>query len=94
MIVYRWSCNQCKVQRDADFRFSHVHQYASESVSGFYDRYLQEVGAWTEVGNAFVEAEIIIEGHSLGPSRSDWRNRFTDQYTVPVVLANLSYQKR
>ena len=68
--------------------------YASESISGFYDRYLQEVGAWTEVGNAFVEAEIIIEGHSLGPSRSDWRNRFTDQYTVPVVLANLSYQKR
>ena len=32
-----------KVQRDADFRFSRVHQYASESVSGFYDRYLQEV---------------------------------------------------
>ena len=51
-----------KVQRDADFRFSRVHQYASESVSGFYDRYLQEVGAWTEAGNAFVESEIIIEG--------------------------------
>ena len=47
-------------QRDADFRFSRVHQYASESVSGFYNRYLPEVGAWTETGNAFVE--IIIEG--------------------------------
>ena len=51
-----------KVQRDADFRFSCVHQYASESVSGFYDQYLQEVGAWTEAGDAFVELEIIIEG--------------------------------
>ena len=51
-----------KVQQDADFRFSRVYQYASESVSGFYDRYLQEVGAWTEAGNAFVESEIIIEG--------------------------------
>ena len=50
-----------KVQQreTADFRFSRVHQYASESVSGFYDRYLQEVGAWTEAGNAFVESEII-----------------------------------
>ena len=51
-----------KLQREADFRFSRVHQYASQSVSGFYDRYLQEVGTWTEVGNTFFESEIIIEG--------------------------------
>ena len=31
--------------------------------------------------------------YSLRPSRSDWRNRFADQYTVPVVLANLSIPK-
>ena len=52
-----------KIQRDADFRFSRVHQYSSESLSGFYDRSLQEVGAWTEAGNAFVESQIIIEGN-------------------------------
>jgi len=31
--------------------------------------------------------------YSLRPSRSDWRNRFADQYTVPVVLANQSIPK-
>ena len=34
--------NPGKVQRDADFRFSRVHQYANQSVPGFYDRYLQD----------------------------------------------------
>ena len=28
--------------------------------------------------------------YSLSSTRSDWRHRFADQYTVPVVLANLS----
>ena len=51
-----------KVQRDADFRFVKVHQMSNESVSSFYDRYLQEVNAWTEAGNAFVDAELIMEG--------------------------------
>ena len=51
-----------KVQRDADFRFVKVHQYNNESVTAFYDRYLQEVNAWIEAGNAFVDAELIMEG--------------------------------
>ena len=51
-----------KVQRDADFRFSRVHQYASESVSGFYDRYLQEVGTWTEADN-IVEAMQLAQSY-------------------------------
>ena len=51
-----------KVQRDADFRFNKVHQLNYESVSMFYDRYLQEFNAWVEAGNTFVESEIIIEG--------------------------------
>ena len=28
----------------------------------FYDRNLQEVNAWTEAGDAFVDAELIMEG--------------------------------
>jgi hypothetical protein len=51
-----------KVQRDADLRFNSISQLPSESVSGFYDRYLQEVNAWVEAGNAFVDTEIIVEG--------------------------------
>jgi hypothetical protein len=51
-----------KVQRDADFRFVKVHQYNNESVTTFYGRYLQEVNAWIEAGNAFVDAELIMEG--------------------------------
>ena len=35
-----------KLQRDADFRFTKVHQLSYESVSMFYDRYLQECNAW------------------------------------------------
>ena len=31
--------------------------------------------------------------YSLRPSRSDWRHRFADQYSVPVVLANMSIPK-
>ena len=34
-----------KLQRDADFRFIKVHQLSYESVSMFYDRYLQECNA-------------------------------------------------
>ena len=33
-----------------------------ESVSMFYDRYLQECNAWLEAGNTFVKSEIVIEG--------------------------------
>jgi hypothetical protein len=39
-----------------------VHQYNNESVTTFYDRYLQEVNAWIEAGNAFVDAELIMGG--------------------------------
>ena len=51
-----------KLQRDADFRFTKVHQLSYESVSMFYDRYLQECNAWLEAGNTFVESEIVYEG--------------------------------
>ena len=51
-----------KLQRDADFRFTKVHQLSYESVSMFYDRYLQECNAWFEAGNTFVESEIVMEG--------------------------------
>jgi hypothetical protein len=51
-----------KLQRDADFRFTKVHQLSYESVSMFYDRYLQECNAWLEAGNTFIESEIIMEG--------------------------------
>ena len=37
-----------KLQRDADCRFTKVHQLSYESVSMFYDRYLQECNAWLE----------------------------------------------
>jgi hypothetical protein len=55
-----------KVQRDADFRFMKVHQFYNESVPAFYDRYLQEVNAWIQAGNAFVDAELIMEGGDAG----------------------------
>jgi archaellum biogenesis ATPase FlaH len=51
-----------KVQRDADLRFNSISQHPTESVSRYYDRYLQEVIAWVEAGNALVETEIIVEG--------------------------------
>jgi len=51
-----------KLQRDADFRFTKVHQLSYESVSMFYDQYLQEGNAWLEAGNVFVKSEIVIEG--------------------------------
>ena len=37
-----------------------VHQFNNESVTAFYDRYLQEVSAWIEAGKAFVDAEIVM----------------------------------
>ena len=40
---------------------SKLHQLSYESVSMFYDRYLQECNAWFEAGNSFVESEIVIE---------------------------------
>jgi hypothetical protein len=55
-----------KLQRDADYRFTKVHQLNYESVSMFYDRYLQECNAWLEAGNTFVESEIVIEGDDTG----------------------------
>ena len=54
--------NNEKVQRDADFRFSKIHQFHYESIPTFYDRYLQEVYACIEAGNAFVDTEVIMEG--------------------------------
>ena len=52
-----------KLQRDSDrFRFTKVHQLSYESVSMFYDWYLQECNAWLEAGNTFVESEIVYEG--------------------------------
>ena len=39
-----------------------MHQYSNESNTTFYDRYLQEVNALTEAGNAFVNAKLIMEG--------------------------------
>ena len=56
-------------------RYSRMQIFASavststraSRVSGFYDRYLQEVGAWTEAGNAFLKSEIIIEGNDFDP---------------------------
>ena len=55
--------NPGKVQRDADFRFSRVHQYANQSVSS---------GWCAESKNAFVESEIIIEeGHRCRDRRRE-----------------------
>ena len=51
-----------QVQREADSRFKNVHQFYNETVPAFYDRFLQEVSAWVQAGNAFIEVEIIMEG--------------------------------
>ena len=45
-----------KVQRDADYRFTRVHQSQHETVTMFYDRYLQECNAWLQAGNTFVQS--------------------------------------
>ena len=48
-----------KVQRYADFRFSMV-QFYYESIPAFYDGYLQDIYAWVEAGNAFVDSKKIM----------------------------------
>ena len=54
------NCDPEKVQKDADFRFVRVHQYHNESVTTFYNHYLQKVNAWIEAGNTFVDVELIM----------------------------------
>ena len=45
-------------QRDADFRFTKVHQLSIDVLRSIPS----ECNAWLEAGNTFVESEIVIEG--------------------------------
>jgi hypothetical protein len=48
-----------QINRDADKRFQNFHQFPTETVSTFYDRFMQECEAWMQAGNSFVEMEFI-----------------------------------
>ena len=48
-----------QISRDADKRFQNFHQFPTETVSTFFDRFMQECEAWMQAGNAFVEMEFI-----------------------------------
>jgi len=67
-----------KIQRDADFRFVKVNQNHNESVTTFYKHYLQEVNAWTDAWNSFIDAEIIMEGHGEDTSINEPNPRARD----------------